>query len=68
MVTVREVKTKKDIKEFVNLPLRMYKGVYSFVPPMYSDEMKLLKSGGCTEEADAVFFLAEKDGKTVYVR
>lgn len=65
MVNIREVKTKKDIKEFVNFPLRMYKGVYSFVPPMYSDEMKLLKSGGCTEEADAIFFLAERDGKTV---
>ena len=65
MVTVREVKTKKDQKEFINFPLRLYKGVYSFVPPMYSDEKKLLRSGGKTEEADAVFFLAERDGKTV---
>ena len=61
MVTVREVKTKKDRKEFINFPLRLYKGVYSFVPPMYSDEKKLLKSGGNTPEADAIFFLAERD-------
>lgn len=65
MVTVREVKTKKDRKEFINFPLRLYKGVYSFVPPMYSDEKKLLKSGGNTPEADAIFFLAERDGRTV---
>jgi len=65
MVTVREVKTSRDIKEFIELPLRMYKDCPYFVPLLYGDEKKLLKSGGCTPVADAVFFLAEKDGRTV---
>ena len=65
MVTVREVKTAKDIKEFIELPLRMYKDCPYFVPPLYADEKKLLKSGGINENADSVFYIAEKDGKTV---
>lgn len=65
MIVVREVKTPRDIKEFIEFPLRMYKDCPYFVPPLYGDEKKLLKSGGKTADSDAVFFLAEKDGKTV---
>ena len=65
MITVREVKSRKDIKEFIELPLRLYKDCPYFVPPLYSDEMKLLTSGGNSETAESVFLLAEKDGKTV---
>lgn len=65
MINIREVKTSGDIKEFIEFPLRLYKDCSFFVPPLYSDEKKLLKSGGKTADADAVFFLAEKDGKTV---
>ena len=65
MVTVREVKTKKDIKAFIEFPLKLYKKCDHFVPLIYSDEKKLLTSGGNTEIADSVFFLAERDGKTV---
>lgn len=65
MVEIKEVKTKRDIKEFIEFPLRLYKNEPNFVPPLYSDEKKLLSSGGNTENADAVFFLALRDGKTV---
>lgn len=65
MVSIREVKGKRDIKEFIEFPLRLYKGNKYFVPPLYSDEKKLLLSGGKTSDSDAVFFLAERDGKTV---
>ena len=65
MVSVREVKTRRDIKEFVKFPLRLYKGQFPFVPPMYGDEIKLLRRGGPTDIAESVFFLAERDGKTV---
>ncbi len=64
MLTVKQVKTKKDVKEFIEFPLRLYKGCKSFVPPLYSDEKKLLASGG-TDTCDTVFFLAERDGETV---
>ena len=65
MLNIKEVKTKRDIKEFVEFPLRLYKGNPYFVPPMYADEVKLLKNGGNRDVADSVFFLAERDGKTV---
>ena len=65
MVTVREVKTKKDIKAFIEFPLKLYKKCNCFVPPIYADEKKLLTSGGNNEIANSVFFLAEKDGKIV---
>jgi hypothetical protein len=55
----------KDIKEFIEFPLRLYKGVYGFVPPLYTDEKKLLLSGGNSDTAESVFFLAKRDGKTV---
>lgn len=65
MVTVAQVKTAKDIREFIEFPLRLYKDCPWFVPPLYGDEKKLLRSGGSNENADAVFFLARRDGKTV---
>lgn len=65
MIEVYEVKTGKDIREFIEFPLRLYKNCPYFVPPLYGDEKKLLKSGGENENASAVFLLAKKDGKTV---
>ena len=65
MVTVRCVESKKDIKEFIEFPLRLYRGCEYFVPPMYADERKLLTSGGCSDTYESVFFLAEREGKTV---
>ena len=59
MLTVTEVKTNKDIKEFINFPLRLYKKCEFFVPPIYQDERKLLKTGGNNETAESVFYLAK---------
>ena len=65
MVSIKEVKTKRDVKEFIEFPLRLYKKTPEFVPPLYSDEKKLLVSNPHTAIAESVFFLAERDGKTV---
>ena len=65
MVNIREVKTARDIKEFIELPLRLYKNCQYFVPPLYGDEKKLVKSGGNNENAESIFLLAEQNGKTV---
>ena len=66
MITVREVKTKKDRKKFVNLPLKMYKSNPYFVPPLYADEMAVFTEKNVyAESCDSVFFLAEEDGKVV---
>ncbi|MBQ2877220.1 MAG: hypothetical protein IJE25_09440 [Clostridia bacterium] len=65
MVNIREVKTGKDIKEFIEFPLRLYKGCKWFVPPLYGDEKKLIEEGGKPEIAESIFLLAERDGRTV---
>ena len=65
MLTIKEVNSAHDIKEFIEFPLRLYKKCPYFVPPLYGDEKKLLKSGGCSDIADSVFYLAIENGKTV---
>ena len=65
MITIREVKTPKDIKKFIEFPLELYKDCPYFVPPLYGDEKKLLSSPRENEYSESVFYLAEKDGKTV---
>ncbi|MBR2023925.1 MAG: hypothetical protein IJ996_05375 [Clostridia bacterium] len=66
MVKVIEVKTKKERKEFVEFPLRLYKGNPYFVPPLYMDEMALFTDKNIyNKTCKSAFFLAVKDGKTV---
>lgn len=65
MVKIRQVSGARDIKEFIEFPLRLYKNCPQFVPPLYSDEKKLLKADRDNESAESVFFLAERDGVTV---
>lgn len=65
MVEIKEVKTKKDIKEFIEFPLRLYKTCPQFVPPLYGDEKKLIKNGGTGDDWISVFYLATENGETV---
>ncbi len=66
MVTVQEVSTKKQRKEFVEFPLRLYKGNPNFVPPLYGDEMRVFSPDyHYYDDAEAKYFLATREGKTV---
>lgn len=66
MLEIREVKTRKERKEFVQFPLRLYKNNPYFVPPLYGDEMSLFKKETVySEQAESVFYIAQQDGKTV---
>ena len=62
MVEIIEVKSKRDIKDFINFPLRLYKNCPYFVPALYGDEKKLLMGGGNTRDYESIFYLAKKDG------
>ena len=63
MVTVREVKTKKEQKAFLDFPLDLYAGNPCFVPPLYMDEKKIFRSDYVYNDCcDAAYFLAYKDG------
>ena len=66
MIVVKEVKTKKQIKEFCDLPNKMYKGNPYYIPPLYMDERALFsKKNIYNKTCDQVFFLAYIDDKVV---
>ncbi|MBQ2740290.1 MAG: hypothetical protein IJF39_01555 [Clostridia bacterium] len=66
MLQIIEVQTKKQRKEFVEYPLRLYKGNPYFVPPLYGDEINLFTDKNIyNKTCKSVFYLAQKDGKTV---
>lgn len=66
MIEIREVKTKKEIKQFIELPLKMYKDCPYFVPPLYMSEKVLFKKvNPYISSCDTVYYLAFKDGELV---
>lgn len=66
MVTVREVKTRKEQREFLNFPLDLYRGNPNFVPPLYSDEKKIFRRDYVYyDTCEAVYYNAYRDGRIV---
>ena len=66
MLEIIEVITKKQQKEFIEYPLRIYKGNRYFVPPLYADEKTLFTDKNIYRKTcDSVFYIAQRDGKTV---
>ena len=66
MVIVKEVKTKKQQKEFLDFPLNLYKNNPYFVPPIYMDEKQIFKKNYVYyETCEAIYFNAYKDNKIV---
>ena len=67
MIEVKEVRTKKEMRRFVDFPNKLFKGNPNYVPPMWADEMKLFTDNPFKDVAKTVFFLAY-DGKKVVGR
>lgn len=67
MITIKEVKTKKDLKAFVKFPFELYKDSKFWVPPIISQELKTFdkKENPVFNDAEARFFLAYKNNKLV---
>ena len=66
MIIVKEVKTKKEQKQFLNFPLDLYDKNPYFVPPLYSDEAKIFRKDYVYyDQSEAIYFNAYKDGKIV---
>lgn len=63
MITIEEVLTRKQRKEFLEFPLKLYKGNPYFAPPLMMDERKLFKKNFVYNDiCEAVYFNAYKDG------
>ena len=65
-ISIIEVKTRAQKKEFVEFPLRLYHNNPYFVPPLYGDEMaQFKKKHAYSDTCDTVFFLAKQGKKVV---
>lgn len=67
MITVKEALTRRQQKEFLDFPNRLYKGNDCYVPPLYLDEKKIFKKNYLYyDTCDAVYFNAyDESGKMV---
>lgn len=65
MIRIEEVKTKKQIKQFIDFPTKLYKGVKQYVHPLRMSEFELFnpKKNASFEDCEAKYFLCYKDDK-----
>ena len=65
-IVIEKVRTKKQIKDFINFPLKLYRNCKYFIPPLYSDEKALFTEKNVYKDTcKSEFFVAYKDGKVV---
>ena len=67
MITIKEIFTRKELKDFVKFPFKLYKDSKYWVPPLIKEELSTFdkNSNPALETADAFFFLAYKDNQIV---
>lgn len=66
-VEIKEVQSRRELREFVNFPEKLYRHNPYYVPPLEFDQMDTLdqKKGAAQEFCDSKLYLAYKDGKLV---
>jgi hypothetical protein len=66
-IILKEVLTRKELREFIYLPSKVHKNHPDWLPPIYMDEWLLFnkKKNRSYQYADAVFYLAYNDKKPV---
>ena len=67
MITLKEMITKKEMKQFVMFPFSIYKNNPYWVPPIIAEELETLNKdkNPAFENAEARFFVAKKNNKIV---
>lgn len=63
MITIKEIASKKERRQFVKFPFSLYENNPNWVPPIINDELAVLNKdkNPAFENADARFFLAYKN-------
>ena len=66
-ITVKEVVTRKDLRDFIYLPEKVHRNEPDWLPPIYMDEWELYdkKKNKSFGYADALILLACREGKPV---
>ena len=64
-IEIKEVKTRRELRKFVNFPEKLYRDNPYYVPPLVFDQMDTLdqKKGAAQEFCDSKLYLAYKDGE-----
>jgi hypothetical protein len=65
MISIKEVNTKKELRQFIKFPFELYKGYEFWVPPLIADEEKTLRKdkNPSLKSCESAYFMAYKDGK-----
>ncbi len=64
MIEIREVKTRREKKDFLDFPLKLYKGCPHYSPNLYISEKAIFKKDYYyCKTCEAVYFNCYKDGK-----
>ena len=66
-VIIKEVETRKDLREFIYLPEKVHRDDPDWLPPIYMDDWELFdkKKNRSYQYADTVLYLAYRDKKAV---
>jgi GNAT superfamily N-acetyltransferase len=66
-VSIRPVRTRRELKRFVKVPFRLHREQPQWVAPLIFERMEFLdrKKNPFFEHAEAEYFLAERDGEAV---
>ena len=66
-IEIRPVRTRGELRKFVNFPEKLYRNNPYYVPPLVFDQMDTLdqKKGAAQEFCDSALYMAYKDGEAV---
>jgi hypothetical protein len=66
-LTIRPVRTRRELKRFVKAPFALHRDSDQWVPPLIFERMQFLdrKKNPWFEHGEAEYFLAERDGEPV---
>ncbi len=66
-IEIRPVRTRRELRKFVNFPEKLYHDNPYYVPPLVFDQMDTLdqEKGAAQEFCDSVLYMAYKDGEPV---
>ncbi|MBQ5648285.1 MAG: N-acetyltransferase [Alistipes sp.] len=66
-ITIKEVKSKRDLRRFVQFGIDLYKGNPYYCPPIFFDEMNTFdpKSNPALDVCEHVIYMAYRDGEIV---
>lgn len=63
MIEIREAKSRREQRRFLDFPIRLYRDNPYFVPPLYMDERKIFRKDYVYyDTSEAVYYNVYKDG------